>query len=361
MGNSAPREVAELAQQEALLADARRRLAAATAARVSAERALGDARNAHATAVSASGAKRDDDALADAASRAAVRLEHATATARAAAEENERAVKDVELAIARLATATTSKECAELLAAHDDPAIDDELAAHGAAMARAVCDLRDHVLAVRKILAADVDRVARLRALGGTSPPPRDGVGAAAAWLAALAARGGAMANGQELHQHRWAFAIPEPLSRDPWALDAIRTLVAVAGDVLEQGIRHQQAGVSYGRGALERVASVYARHRHYIAARDELQGLAKADERARNERDARAHEARLEAAAESATRAAINARHLQTSRAAEAARLDAARRAARVGGDGETVARSVPSDLPPHPTTRRATTPRVG
>jgi hypothetical protein len=290
-----PREIAEAAlqQQLRLQQDAAKRRDAAASARAEAESSASAAEEAHAKALAASAAKRSDDKLADAAGRASVRLAHAREDQRSAVEAHEKSTSDVDAAEGRVAAAKRDLEREQVLAELNDPATDEELRAHGAACADAVAVLLERVRAARAILREDSSRVQRARSLGAVDVVLRDGVTAAAGWLGALAKHGGALANGQETHDHRFAFMLP--LSGvDADGIAAARSLVGIGTGVIEQGRLFDRRGIGYGRQRLETVAASFAGHRSFRTAREAITETDRQTAAARAEEHRVAHEARL-------------------------------------------------------------------
>jgi hypothetical protein len=326
-----PLDLAEAAvkQQRRLAEDAVARLDDATVARQAAEKANADADNEAAGAMAASSAARADDTLAHAASLAAVRREHARTDLARAVGSHEQAKAEVSAADTRVAAAARAREHAQLHEETSDPTIDEELRAHGRAIAVAVATIRERILAVREILRSDALRVLRARDLGGTGLPMRDGIAAAAGFAAQLADRGGALANGHEPHDLRFVFQLPIA-DVDPDAIVAARNAVAAGTDRIEQGLRFAKAGISYGQEALARAAELWTSgHRHFGTVRDELAARRKAEDEARLDQHRLDHQRRVEAGVASERNSSL--RSLQTT----AARNEAAREA-QVAIDGD-------------------------
>jgi hypothetical protein len=366
---------AAVAQQAALLQDARTRLDVASGERVRCERAVSDAEAAHANAMRASSASRSDSGLLDDAARAAIRLEHAKRDHAEAIEAHTQAGKDVASAEARVTSAQQAKECAaglEQLSAHDAALRD-----LGEQAGKAFLQFRAVVFAIDDRLRTAVALAERVRELGGESAIP-DGCCAAGGFLRAMGEAGAAM-GGDQHHTVRYAFCLP--VVRNLTADENVRAVFAVALDLLEQGRRLAAVGASYGAEALSRVAEVYSRSRNARAALDELEAKGDADERERQARDRAAHQERLDSSKAIAggildaarLTAYVRKRELDEAQAhARSVAVDHVPEGERSLGDGETVmlpsgeTRTVrravpPDDLPPHPSTRPRRAPTVG
>ncbi len=203
------------------------------------------------------------------------------------------AAADVEAAAKRLTAAEQAHELAQTLEALSDPAVDEELRGHGEAIAAALADVRDRVLLVRGHLARSATLAARARELGQTDARPHDGLAVSVGLASKLSELGGAVASSDPGHSLRWP-VMAQVGDTDALATRAVRELAGAVTEVLEQGARHQRAGIDHGRASLERLASVWAGHREYNAAREALEVSAKADGAARQAADRRAHEKRL-------------------------------------------------------------------
>lgn len=354
---------AAVTQQNALLKDAQGRLDVATSARVAAEAAVAAAEQAHGEALAASAAKRTDDDLADQAAREGVRLVHARSDHRAALEAHGKATSDVKTAEGRLESATRAHELAGLLEQLDDPSTDAELRSHGEACADALIALRGRILSIRAVLQKDRELVQRARELGATDVQARDGIAAASGWLAGLAGHGGALGNGAETHDHRFAFALPAP-DHDPNGFDAVRNAVVAGSETIAQGIRFDRAGVPYGRERLEAVAAAWVGHRTARSAHEALAAVDRKAAAARDQEHKLAHDKRLEQAAEKERRGRANARTEVAARNEEAVAAQKRIDLRRVDGvetwstgdgevsiaPGEGPRRTWPTAIPPNP-----------
>jgi hypothetical protein len=307
---------AALSQQTALARDGGARLEKAISARVALEAVHAKAETDYATALQLSGAKRADDALADAAGRASVRLAHAKGDLARSVEAHAQAAADIEASAARLAGAERAHELAKILAALGDGSHEAELGEHGRAAADAVVKVRASMLAIQKRLAADTVQVARARELGAPADlRPPDGIVAAGAFAAGLHEAGGALANGENPSALRWVFQPPTGVVRPTeFATEAAVSATNAGLSVLLQAERYARLGVKNAGASLAQVGAVWGRHRSHPTAAAELDALRRADGQVRAASDQREHEARLVRLRKPSSQDGINAAHRRAS-----------------------------------------------
>lgn len=235
-----------------------------------AESAKGSAEREYLSANALSALHRSDDALADAAARAALRLDQAKAHLAHAREAAKRAEADLterdQLDIEAQREATRAKAAAEI----ESGSYQSQMAAHGSAIVDLVRVGLEHVLAIRALEADD----ARVAAEAGVLPT--DGVAAAGGFCHALHELGGTVTR-SGLHDYRWPFQPPDRAYIDHDGIVMLTTLFSLAMESLAQAKRNNERkkAPEMGRPELAAAGEVWSRHRTYAAARAEQDAVA--------------------------------------------------------------------------------------
>ena len=299
-GGETPKEAEltplELAQgnldaQQALLGDARNRLARAVAVRDASTKALAAAETARQVAMKTSSEARSDTTLVDAAARAHVLLEHARADAHEAIEVHEAVAKEVETGEWAATKAERAFEAQTLLAQLAHPgnaAFRTELARNFVATTLALFDLMQ---AMRAHIKGNAELVRRVNDIQGepTVAEP-NGANVAGAIAAELLARGGSMVNGWSLNDRLVWSMLPTSQQPDEHGVVGALTLARQVHEFMAAGERPNALEM---RGPLERFAAAYQPHHNVRSATSQLEALDAAVVRARDEKNAAEHDKR--------------------------------------------------------------------
>jgi hypothetical protein len=291
-----PAQLASVAlrQQTAGLEDARARAERAAEAREAAELQLEQTEQAHREAIAASEADRNDDAKADAAARAAMRLAHVRKDLDQAIAKHEQAAAAVATAERHVTEADRTLRIVELQDRFEDGSHEVDSASIGRAIVERVVDIQRLVLALRERLEDDAAIVRQIAELGGPRLDAPDGVAAAGAFCEAIVRADGAIA--AQVHEYRWAFLPPSTAASVPDRDGSVAAskLVALVLGALAQAARNAAHGHQSGRAELAKVADVWQRHRSHGSAQRELDELARQEGEARAKRETGAHADRL-------------------------------------------------------------------
>jgi hypothetical protein len=289
--------------QAALLEDAKSQLDRAASTRELVEADVAAAEKVYAAALQASAAKRGDDALADVANRADVRLAHARADLARAVDAHSKATADLAEREGHLENAGRARELVQvqtrIVERMRSPLVTESVEA---IVAGAVA-LRERVMTLRRLRAEDAADVERIKALGGAAQPADDTPFAGV--LAKALLDNGGLFHVPNVHEIRWAFE-GGPLSGDP---DGTATAIRIARFVLESVAYGEKHRATHGP-----IASSGRRHLELAAAwstcrtKDEGEVARVALQREEGEAIAlanrQAHEARLVAAEKAAAQA---------------------------------------------------------